>query len=953
MIFKTGTVLISFYLFDTFGISNVFPNVRPIILPDQWKSNLDRRDLLAIAQSIRLQNLPGNDRPLYALPSLFHTCQNLSTQTGPPSPTVLNQATKTINDGGDFSQSTLDSSSTFFHFDNPDQYAHAIGIGAQLLAVIGTALDPAAAVTLGVVGVFAEDAWRAAAEGRNLTENPFIEAAPPQETTYNTKALLFAGASADDTNQTFQGMVDSPLLKEKLGIDLSASAESSFQSLPESFKKFAQDAYSVDPNASQLNAEKQNQITTSIVENISAQCADLEQQAKKYQDSLNQNASEKARQAQRQQLAFLQSQVQSGIQIATFVLGRVLGNSETAKQIGSGLSQVATVGFALASGNYLGAVAAGLQIFDSLGPNPQTVLLQAVQQLGKRIDDLRKEIEQEFNQLEVQNKQIINALSQLLKDVQLGTQSLGDQIQKLQNEVELFKNQDDEEKRNDCVGTVLTGFSQFKKVLKGQYTGWQNDCLKKFPIFVRVADDYSRQPYYCGSIDDSSVGQIATEVRVVSRSDLLVGLLPSICNKMHVSSPNRLVSPFAWSLGVEAYLQADLLIGSVVNNGREDDLQKLFQDGVDLRAGLASITSKPLLSALANAHRTVTGNLLDNNNQTLLGAISPFLKEWESQNFKPRYTVDSLGQFDILAPPFPEIAYYPSFGGDSDEVLRVHNSPVDVAVSLGILELRVVSDEMSQSWGNPIRVITYAVVPKIGPDAGKVFDDGKSTWVHTIYTKRFAPAESFSWNSRIVGGTPPPHFTILVAPTPAGASTTSFLDYCERLLGFHYASQVLPGLPAWLRPRIAKTPALSPWADIASSGVLCVNVAQWRKSDGPELKGQTDLRNVGLLKDVEAVLDWLADTLQTEADALNKNPASGFDTADPRPLNVATRILERLKSDAAKIASSGDGLVDSKSVPVVDATLRRLGGYMTVKGITIPVPPAVTGRIKTSHERLK
>jgi hypothetical protein len=69
----------------------------------------------------------------------------------------------------------------------------------------------------------------------------------------------------------------------------------------------------------------------------------------------------------------------------------------------------------------------------------------------------------------------------------------------------------------------------------------------------------------------------------------LVGLIPSYLFVDLYERSKRLVNPFALELGVEAYVQADILPGNAAKNScRPQELRRMWDDGVAVRTGTQS-----------------------------------------------------------------------------------------------------------------------------------------------------------------------------------------------------------------------------------------------------------------------------------------------------------------------------------------------------------------------------
>jgi hypothetical protein len=117
---------------------------------------------------------------------------------------------------------------------------------------------------------------------------------------------------------------------------------------------------------------------------------------------------------------------------------------------------------------------------------------------------------------------------------------------------------------------------------------------------------------------------------------------------------------------------------------------------------------------------------------------------------------------------------------------------------------------------------------------------------------------------------------------------------------------------------------------------LAATIGLWRRSDGPELEGKTDVRNITLLSAPKEVLDFLDTTIRTKVEKLQTKPSTYTGADDPRFMNFLNDLFNRVSRDLKNI---GDAPVMSndRSVPVIDRLLRRLAGYMTVNDITFPV----------------
>jgi uncharacterized membrane-anchored protein YhcB (DUF1043 family) len=730
---------------------------------------------------------------------------------------------------------------------------------------------------------------------------------------------LEAAAQQHDKDASFGGYVDSPLLRQKLGIDFNATSDALEARLPTQIR----DAVTAAVAASVLNPdspfEKQQQAVATVLDKFSQQFGDYSKQLVAYGDLLRQQSDQQAREAAREQMSYLQGQVQAGIGIITFVFGHALGDNAKASEVKQVLSGFSTIAFAMATGNVLGAISTGLSLLDGFGSDPMAPVMKMVQQIGQQIEELRTEMRERFDRLEAQQQEMLKQLARIYQAVQEGTAITGGRIDQLQQQFESYWVVADEDNRRKAFAKATEAFSQAMLVRTARAQGWQTTYLDKLPIFVTYATQESRQSYFRG-ITNPPLGQLATEVTLRRNADQLFGIIPAAASLAGQHVAGDLPNPFTLEVGTEAYLQADLLLGDEAPNvGREGTLQTIWADVTACRSAVACATSATVVQGLASSCMKLGGADVkpqDAGSTTPVGALRTLGERWQSENLKPRYTTEALPD-SLFQKPYKELLY--GFFED----FRVTNSPLDAAVSLGLLQLTLISDTTKNFIATGrTQSLVYTITVKIGIHANQTFGDVQSqlAYIRDVFLD-YPPGESRYW-------LPPPS-----SKCPIGNDIHGLLDYCETLLGYYYATQLLAGLPAWLSEHGFDASAFNSWSDTASALRLVATLRQWRLMDGLEVQGQTDVRNIALLCTADDVLSWLRTTIQQDVEKIGADLAVQFWSADPRGNNLHARLGTRINDDVKDIQSRPDSPV-FKSLPVIDRLSRKVLGSMRVNKVT-------------------
>jgi hypothetical protein len=308
---------------------------------------------------------------------------------------------------------------------------------------------------------------------------------------------------------------------------------------------------------------------------------------------------------------------------------------------------------------------------------------------GHQIEQLRKEMHERFDRLEVQQQEMLKQLARIYQAVHEGTAITGQRISQLQLQFTNYWSLVDQDNRRAALAKVSQAFSQAMLVRTARSSGWQNAYLEKLPIFVTYATQESRQSYFRGATS-SVVGQVTSEVSGRKYADQLFGLIPTACaligEEVVADAPN----PFALEVGTEGYLQADLLLADEAPNAeRNTTVRALWQDATVCRTAVVSATASRVVKALGASYLQLSGvdvKPSDAGAMTPVGILRALVNRWQAETLKERYTVESL-PYEFYLPPRPEVLY------GFFEALRVTKSSLYNAVDLGLIQLNVISDE--------------------------------------------------------------------------------------------------------------------------------------------------------------------------------------------------------------------------------------------------------------------
>jgi hypothetical protein len=260
-------------------------------------------------------------------------------------------ADHTIANGGTLDRQMLVSSNDSFQMPDIERYSHAVGIMGQTIGAVGAVLFPEIALPLALAGIWSEDAWKAVTSGRDLTQNPFLPDDTPQAQV-TAQAVIDAAALQRNTSDTFEGVLQTSSLAQQTGINFQASA-------PELVRQFPADQQATVELviATQQGSSDKG---SALIDALTQQTTALHAQVDELRRIQQQEQDQAKRQAASVQMAYLREEVLSGIQVCTFLFGRVTGDRAKAAEIGQVATGLVNVYFAAATGQWMGAISAGL-----------------------------------------------------------------------------------------------------------------------------------------------------------------------------------------------------------------------------------------------------------------------------------------------------------------------------------------------------------------------------------------------------------------------------------------------------------------------------------------------------------------------------------------------------------------------------------------------------------------
>ena len=728
-----------------------------------------RNRILAVAEADRLKSNTSQSTHILALPSIYRISGHN------PSASEIQRA---LDNAGKFDRSTLAASTDFFKIENPEQYAHAFGIAAQTIAVVGTTLFPGAGLALGMVGVMAEDVWKAVSHGRDLSANPFVSTDPEEKNRVN-RYILESAANQSAANSHFESGLLSPKVRTATGVDFGASLDNLLAHLPEKLRGVVTQALETSNKDLRGNLQLQQTELKKLTDKFNGQLEEYDAQLKTFSGLLEQQHKEAERELIRNRIAGLQNEVAAGISILTLVVGRATGDQRMAQEMGKALSAIANIGFAVASHNYLGAIAIGLSLFNSSDRHPTGLVLDLLEKFGQRLEHLRAEMHERFDRLELQQQEMLKQLGRIYSTIREDFAVVSQRISLVQSNFDEYRKLVDADNRNQATSLVEQTFSQALSVRGGKKAGWQSLYLNTLPIFVNHARRESRNSYFRGRNNISVAGDLAKEVRLRNSAEQLVGIMTYACRMANVPVQSDLCNPFALELGAEAFMQADLLLENIPNVERTRQLKSMWDDATALRSALINFGSTKVISSLTDLYENEFLIPDDEQTQNLMSTFRSFQQKWAKEQLKPFFTtVDDPGHGSDLNRSWFD-----------DRVVRgrayseITNNPMEAAEALGLITLRGPYEDRASSNGFSIDRY-YSIQINDGPDKGVVLG-GPGEYRGLFWLDQ--TFRDYRGRARMIRN----HDVFNKNTERFGPGTIGFMNYCEKLLSYYYATRTL------------------------------------------------------------------------------------------------------------------------------------------------------------------
>jgi hypothetical protein len=929
---KTGAISLAAF-FATgcskswFGATTISP------LPNSFRSTL-----LATVEAPNIALDPDKGKVVLALPSIYSRVQSLPPNTALA--TLESQAGSALATNP-WAPENLTGAMSFFEGSHEDA-AENLGSAVRFAAGWGSVLFPPAAPVLRLAALMP---WSLLG---NPNFNPFAQDKSAGQEINQTILKRAAEYHDDPSGGNFKRVLDSPLLRQRSGVDFGASQDSLIPRLPPELQDVAAEAANNFAQNFNNNVQLQQQAFDRLFNKYSALHNAYEQSYRDFKALVERQHTLQEEQEARAALAQFQSRIQSGIVIFRSFIKHVFGDDRAADDAARILSGMATIGICYLSGNYLGAVAAAVSLFDGGGSNATVALLQ---DLGRRMERLRTEMHDRFDRLEEQQRLLLDGLAKIYRAVDEGFLVTQQRVEDLQAQFNRQVSLTEEDQRNAAAERIKEAASAIRSLRENRREGWLNQAVQHQPKFETFSRVESRQSYFRGPTTISA-GELSAELDSKKDAERLIGLIPQICRNVQISGvPGNLANPFALAYGAEAYMQADLLLHELTNSQRPSVLLNMWHDALNVRSALNTVSAESTLTTCAEDLEKKAGLLPPGRRvfprgqdyprgrprrpgydeqqsyrtqdppPGLIDRLKGSEERFTTEVLKPRYTLDPPVRWNgVGRPPFDFYAT-PVRNTLSQNIFKVNFSPFERALELGLIGLEEEGRETFPGV-RPIEMFRHFIKINRGPRAGYLKEGNERLILVRM----------------IFDGSPNGQKSFVKEPWITGQVTFVDFDwvlaYCEKLLGFHYGTETMLGFPSWLR---RSSFDLGPYGDSAARLKLAATIARWRLTDGPEIQGLTDVRNVSILSTRDAVIGWLQEKIVARTDEILKNPSQEFDTADPRPLLLHEKLKERLTADIAEIRGMPHA-DPSKSVPIIDGLLKKLAFYMKSHNIDFPIP---------------
>ena len=837
-----------------------------------------------------------------------------------------------------------------------DQFAHGFGVALQTLGTFVGALSPPAGVAVNVAGIWAEDALKYLGQpGLNLSVSFVPPTDPDNLSIVNQLAFSkLAEQCSSATGNNFSVLLSDSVIKQQLGVDFDADPQALAQSLPEEL----QQAITPVAGDSSEDLESGQAVIASFMQVINSRFDTIDQQYSSLVTSLQQSGgqtSQQAVQAASSSLSSTYSEASGAIAFGSLLLGAFSGNQQLANTFQTVLSSGLKVYYAAAQlamglagpfallGSVAGAYGSIAQLFSS-SPNIYALLKQDLDALSTKIDSLSTHIDVALSGIQQTETAILNKLNQLYALVLAGDQqaavdfaSLQHQLQNLDNLLMAADRQtaatDFDTNLENCRRLFATAPPpDFSNVaLAQEYRQYLTD-------FYEYAASISHHTAFTGDYTISpgpgNYDALTAQVEGRQHLELLCGLIPAFCELLDVplnlppaisTDPADQVLPnfVEWSKGVQAYLECRLLTTAVESDLTQEDLTNMLADGVRLRTAAITISGEAAVDACSQLMVQTQPVNGFGANPKFFGIISNSLKfdQWAQFNLSqfdyqmvspdavasPTYTGQRLYADNTIGSGKPGEGYYFFDSEDPLEIARQNGWIVFSAPT---------APNRQQGYTQTGWVVSIPELSSSGPSG-----QGSYEYSEAVYDDNHRVEVEIWGRDQLL--------------SDCVYLYRKHVEYPAKQAGFSTWLQSELGQP---NDDLAKFEAVGAASKIAvTMGYVCNFL-----SDDAYLTDLTALPIISSRQDtIDAIVEWVS-----SEDFLSSGVAPGIYTQFDDYRKAANLVMNVLSPGLiARIDQAQMVLVKSMAYTptprgpyCVDETLRRLGGYMIIRGIPINLP---------------
>lgn len=644
---------------------------------------------------------------------------------------------------------------------NAHDVAHGLGIVGQIAAVALTPYIGAGyAIAAQIGGILVEPTLNFVVDHPDLNNlmsgTPFLSSTPPAELNSTTATLAALVAERYQNDPGFAHSVDVGPLRTHLGLDFSTLSNDGV---------LLGSAANVTSNPASPILGALKEIKASQAENAKAiqkMQAAVDDSLKKYQSLViaqSQQASniktEAARAARLEELR-QQSQEFVGLSnIASFVVGTMLGNPTAAKAISTTCNSINQIyqavgqfdlkaigGFALA-GTMVGAAGALFSIISS----PSDPVLQAFDVINKKLDLILHDLD--F--IKQQQAQLIADVRDLTRLVQSNFAEATARLSRIEIQVNAMRAEILTVDRQNHQKEFLDGIDYCTSSIRNKdWIKRPGDFRDRLTALYSYGIHTSKLPSLTGDPNFSpTISDFAQALRARGYVDLSFGLLPTGAsvlgiNILHggdydVPESGIYANPVCWAMAANAYLEARMATAQLSTQDDQKYVPTLWNEGMRLRDVVRACTSTAVKSKMTAALEPLAGVHADGQRITGTNLISideHTIQDFQTNELTPKYQLQTIDfasirdgrtgygtgpeQWAISKGKHPGNRYVK---GPRTKYIVTHD-PVELAIAAQVIERKNVPFSDSLQWyinngGGAYPLSASQLLIKIGPRAGQ------------------------------------------------------------------------------------------------------------------------------------------------------------------------------------------------------------------------------------------